>query len=67
MIVIWPNVCVEMELPDSSEWGIVHRNVGGEHELHSVNDEHCWCSPICIRVDAHTHGELEALYTTSLH
>lgn len=67
MIVIYPGVCLDMELPDREGWGLVHRNVGGDEELHIVGDEHCWCSPICVQVEAHTQGELEALYITALH
>jgi hypothetical protein len=67
MIVIWPNVCVDMKLPDTDGWGLVHRNVGGEEELHAIGDEYCWCSPICVQVAEHTQGELETLYITSLH
>ena len=67
MIVVYTGVAVDIDIEASDEWAVVHRDVGGEETLHEVSDPECWCSPVCIRVGEHTHGEITSFYTTSLH
>ncbi len=68
MIVVWPGVGLDVDIADDDEsWGWVHRSVGGLDAMHRSGDHKCWCSPICVRLGAHTDRELSALHLTSLH
>jgi hypothetical protein len=66
MIVVWPDLCLDIDLPTDRDWGLVHRNVGGEGAQHVVGDECCWCSPVCVQANEHTQEELMKFYNTSI-
>ena len=71
VVFVYPGVCYAGSLPKDRAWSLFHRNVG-VGAVHDSDNEHCWCSPICIpteliKEEGYTSEEYKTITHTSKH